>query len=435
MTARYTALLNVIKKVKPKRIVEFGAKNGLKAVMFATEAMKHHEKISYSLVHPAPECAPMLSGFADAHPGVEFLTGDLFEGEIDFAFIGGETLEDFKLSYEQIKDRCKVIAFDNFYLLGGDKQKPDTKVLGSNQLAKELGAVVFERGDHLKDGGYAHVACVGIGHPKQNLMIQTKNCVDHEVIHKNITHSLGLKLPEVPLCEAHDETAVMCSGGPSLMSYLPMLEKHRAQGNKIFCVKHAHDELIKRGIIPFACILLDPRGHVKDFIERPHPDVIYLVASMCSPSTFERLLEHNANILVYHAAVGAGEDKILPKGSNLIGGGPASAQRGLTLLHHMGFRRFELFGYDCCYWGSVDRTEKDKNGAGNKYVEIQIDDRIYLTDHERLAEVQFFEQQLLDQLRGSRWTVHGDGMIAAAYRRQTEHYKTRFNDFFNGIHT
>jgi hypothetical protein len=172
--------------------------------------------------------------------------------------------------------------------------------------------------------------------------------------------------------------------------------------------------LIENGIIPWACFLLDPRSHVKEFIENPHPDVIYFVASMCHPSTIDQLIGKGATVFGYHAHVGAGEKELLEeikKTTFLIGGGSTSATRGISVLNVLGFRRYHLYGYDSCYYDRAPTEEKGKNGLP-KWFEVEVGSRKFISDAELLAQCQDFDKLLeLGRDIFAEIEVYGNGMI------------------------
>lgn len=240
---------------------------------------------------------------------------------------------------------------------------------------------------------------------KVNLLVKTKNCVRDEQIQANIHYSSTVNKEWMKQCDGHEKLAVFCSGGPSLESYLEEIRQLQSEGGLVICVKHAHDRLIEAGIVPWACVLLDPRAHVQDFIENPHPDVIYFTASMCHPSTWDRLIEKKARVIGYHAHVGAGEQDVLLKrlGDHmLLSGGCSAALRGMAVLKALGFRNTKLYGYDLCYPdpAKLDMNEKGSDGQP-KFFEAEVLGRKFWTDAEKIAQCQNFEfamKQLRDEM-------------------------------------
>lgn len=282
--------------------------------------------------------------------------------------------------------------------------------------------------------------------PSKSFQVKTRNCVEDKDIKDNVHYSLSLGLPMIPKFAIHGENAVVCSAGPSIVNHLPEIrEWNNTPGSRVLCVKHSHDLFLDAGIVPWACALLDPRAHVKDFIDRPHPDVKYFVSSTCHPSTYDRLLSRGANIWMYHALVGAGEEdlvrmhlaatrreraktteKLQEYGVSLdlnqpfesvdmmVAGGTTAASRGISLLHMMGFRRFTLYGFDSCYWESKDLKETNKEGQP-KYHYLSFGGKPLYTDAELVAQVQDFKH-LQSAMQDVTFDVRGDGAVPRVMR-------------------
>lgn len=457
--SRYNQLLPIIGKTKPKTIVEVGTWNGLRAIMMATEALKHQKNVHYDGFDlfesatdktdsdelnvkphmPVADVRKRLNDFAAVNPGFTF---KLHKGNtrrtllraklngIDLAFIdGGHSIETIRSDYEALKS-AKAIVFDDFY-----KEGPDTDKFGCNNLVKDLPeALVLPQFDPVKGGG--KVAMVAyprtIWPGKHNLLIKTKNCVPDEEIKANISYAMCRIENWVAECAPHDRLAVLVSGGPSVGTYFDEIRERQRAGAYVATVKHSHDALIEANIIPWACILLDPRGHVRDFIEQPHPDILYLTASMVHPSTIERLREKKARVLGYHALVGAGEEEAIGRFGKhiLLGGGSTSAIRGISVLSALGFRRFHLYGFDSCYWKKPDTKVKTKTGA-KKYFEVNVSGRDFWSDAELVAQAQDFDKLMKQQEMFREFEVYGDGMIPHIWSVSRK-VRAEFADVVNG---
>lgn len=430
---RYDQLLPIIDKHKPKTIVEVGTWNGLRAIMMATKALEHgpvhylgfdlfedatdetdERELNVKAHNTEAEVAGRLIEFQDKNPGFTFdlMKGDTRETlpayssalneEIDLAFIdGGHSVETIQSDYECLK-HAKVIVMDDFYT-GRDSDEH-----GCNSVVKGLDHVVLPKKDPVKGGGKVQMVLMPkTAWPgKANVVIKTKNCVPDEEIQANIAYAMPRIKKWIVECKSHNETAIMVSAGPS---FKDQLEEVRVQKGKIICVKHSHDVLIENGVVPWGCMLLDPRDHVQDFIENPHPDVLYFVASMCHPTTLDRLLEKKANIWGYHAHVGAGEQEVIGPKNIMVGGGSTSAVRGVSVLHALGFRTFKLYGYDSCYPEKPDMTVKDKRG-NQKYFSVEVSGKKFWSDTELIAQAQDFDK-LMDSGPELNLEVMGDGMI------------------------
>jgi len=435
---RYNQLLPLIAFHKPKTIVEVGTWNGLRAIMMATEALKHQKRIHYIGFDLFEDATPdtdarelnvkahssladvegRLAAFQDSNKGFRFtlIKGDTLETlpetitlggnlrkprkPVDFAFIdGGHSLKTIANDFEHLK-KAKVVVLDDFYT------GRDTSKHGCNTVLKGENHLVLPHKDPVKDGGKVQMVVLPAEAwpgPK-NIIIKTKNCVPDEEIQTNVQYAKTRIENWIVECKPHHETAVMVSGGPSFKDYMDEISTQ----SRIVCVKHAHDILIENGVIPWACMLLDPRSHVQDFIENPHPEVTYFVASMCHPTTVDKLLKEKANVWGYHAHVGAGEEKFIGKGI-MVGGGSTSAVRGVSVLHTLGFRDFKMYGYDSCYGEKMDKGVKDKLGR-QKYFKVEVSGKRFWTDAELLAQAQDFTK-LMDQPGDLQLDVIGEGMI------------------------
>lgn len=259
-----------------------------------------------------------------------------------------------------------------------------------------------------------------------DFVIKTKNCIDKDKIRENISKNIRLIRNWYAPCKQTDETIIICSAGPSLD---PLeVKRYYDKGYKIVAVKHALKSLQKVGIIPWAVILLDPRGHVGDFVDDIHPDSLVFVASMVDPEVTDKLLNNKNKIIGYHVAVGAHEEDFLSNGDCLIVGGSATSTRGISVLEGLGFRNMELFGYDCSYHEKPDLQEKKDNGT-LKYEEVTLEvetygdkkiKRTFWTEGQFMAQLQEFRNYyyLRDRLN---LKIHGDGMIPWVWRHKLHH--------------
>lgn len=251
-----------------------------------------------------------------------------------------------------------------------------------------------------------------IGDGRQPLAIQTVNSMDTKFIHDQITENAELITEWLDICKPHHETAVVCSGGPSLD--VSLVKQDYDKGMKIVAVKHAVTRLVKAGIKPWAVILLDPRDHVAAFLDDIPPGTIVFVASQVDPAVTKRLLSSGHRIIGYHAPVGfiheAFNDKII------VNGGSATATRGLPLLHALGFRSFRLYGYDLCYFQKPDMSLVNEHGSPrnleihyNAAFPFYSETRTWFTEGQFAAQIQEFHQFLESQ----DWEVNafGEGVV------------------------
>lgn len=246
------------------------------------------------------------------------------------------------------------------------------------------------------------------------LRVETCNSLPNPQILQNILENQTQIKEWIRPCEMHDEEIVVVSAGPMLLA--EDLREEVAAGRKIVAVKHALKPLKEAKIKPWACILLDPREHVYDFVENPDTDMLWLVASQVTPKAVRKLLDAGARVIGYHAAVGADEGKYTNnQPHSIITGGSATATRGLYVLEKFGFHRFRLYGYDLCLADKPDLNEKDEKGQP-KYFEINLGinlpgyktSRGFWSKGELIA--QYNELQLMLNNKGWEFKAFGQGM-------------------------
>ena len=213
----------------------------------------------------------------------------------------------------------------------------------------------------------------------------------------------------------------------------------QVDGAHIICVKHSHNFLIENGIIPWGCVILDPRpfdgvsthGIVrKDLLNNPNPNTNYIIASMTNPEVTKHIKNNKGKLLGWHAFTNSLTDMKELEGVQMITGGTCSAMRSVGVMHVLGFREFHIFGMDCCYEGTPkDVEEKDIYGK-KKWLKVGIlnektgKEKKFYTTGELLALAQDFESLLeRDQEVDMDLYVYGDGMVPTIFK--TSNYKIK----------
>ena len=434
---RYSQLLGIIQQEKPKTIVEVGTWNGDRALEMATQLIADDlpcHYIGFDLFEDATdetdaaelnvkkhfsydEVSAKLDQFVEEFPGFtyEIYKGDTKEtlnginlSECDkpiLGFIdGGHSCMTIAHDMKNLKDQCDYLILDDYYQADEDGKMPDIAKFGCNDVLESIGPVgehwhIMPAYDRVKDGGYVQMVSVGRKFDIQisrKLEVQTKNAVSDDAIQRNVLYALAQDLPEVRRFYPHDGVCTFVSGGESFKEHLDQIREDQANGNFVVCVKTSHDPLIAAGIIPDACMLLDPRAHVTEFIEKPHPDVQYLAASQVYWETLRHLIKHEARVTLYHAMVRAGEEAMLGTDRFMILGGSTSATRGISVMHTLGFRHFRLFGYDSSFAEKPDDDymEKYKDKQSKRPMKVKVLGGEFWTTPELIAQSKDFEQMI-----------------------------------------
>lgn len=196
--------------------------------------------------------------------------------------------------------------------------------------------------------------------------------------------------------QAHAQTALMVSAGPTLAGYLDEIKAKQKAGAIIFTVKHAYPTLKAAGITPDFTVVLDPRPvdgvsthGVKrtDLFEQAAAGDRFLVATMTHPSVRELLEVKGTDIYGWHAHTQGTQSANLPEFQvgMVVGGGTCAATRIPMLAFIMGFRRFEFYGYDFFYPADTDPTK-----IKQQLMKINIGgaNREFLTTGELIAAMQ-----------------------------------------------
>lgn len=246
----------------------------------------------------------------------------------------------------------------------------------------------------------------------QQVTIVTRNSIPNEMIQAQVALNQKQIRQWVSRCIPNHERIVVASAGPMMVPE-DLLEEI-AQGRKVVAVKHALKRLKDAGVKPWACILLDPREHVYDFVQEPDTDIIWFVASQVHPKVVEKLLDSGCNVWGYHAPVGAGEIDLFKKQpSAVIPGGSASATRGLYLLENLGFRKYRLYGYDLCHHKKPEMNTIDDKTGSPKYLSMTIGARSsvmnmekdFWTEGQLAAQI----QELKDLVDHPDWDIEAVG--------------------------
>jgi uncharacterized protein YjbK len=416
--------------------------------------------------------------------------------DVDFALIGsGNSIETVQTEYEILKD-VPVVIGDHYFTKESeeDESMPPEKYHGVKNVfdsvktkkvdqkeTTEDGWTSFDEKsttrkhllpsqDKVAGGGHTHLVVFLHGSDLKDIPSQLKSvpivvhprdCVPKDYIKNNIKSNMTLIDPKkwVTKHMAHQEKAILVSAGPYLdYGALKMFIKDNPDA-KVLTVKHAYPHLIANDIKPWGCIILDPRPITgvsthnvvrKDLFKNLDLDTNFFVASMTDPSVTNFFIAKQAKIWGWHAftdslreeseqgtqiqnqQVKVPDDLGIPKGATMITGGTCAAMRGIGILHTMGFRNIDLFGFDCCrdkpskkemteVTGDIEGGEVPKP----KYIEVSVGEKKYWTTGELLAMAQDCEKVFQDEGLEGVLTFHGkDTMVADLWEIQQQK-KTR----------
>lgn len=252
-----------------------------------------------------------------------------------------------------------------------------------------------------------------------------------EMATENMEHSATLGLPEMEVARAHELKSLIIGSSPSLPSQLLQIQKLKAEGAKIFAINDAMTYLIEHGVIPDYCVVFEICDDVSVVLKAIHPDIDYLVCSMCHPSTFEKLKDSKVTIWHLDSDQQAHVDRLgLFKTQHAIGGGTYTFTRTLPVAIVLGFRDFEIFGVDASHGeGKPSHYFGDTDYNGKPFeilAESTTGKKVYFTTRPPLArQADEFRRFCLAFHSMFKCKVHGEGLLNWLHKEMWPQFYTQ----------
>ena len=272
------------------------------------------------------------------------------------------------------------------------------------------------------------------------LKITGKCVAEDETLFANMDAAIARGYPQIKEAQPAKTGAILLvASAPSVKGQLELIKKMKAAGSPIVAIKGAHDWLIDNNVIPDYALAIDPQEHRIAFY-KPQPSVHYMIASQCHPAMFDNL--DGYKVTLWHPYVKKGQDR--PKNCMLIGGGTTSGLRAISLFYVLGYRQFELFGFDSCNDGELLRVNGEGLKEGDQLIEVKIDpqgETFYCNTAMALQAEHF--QTYYDYLPDATFNAHGRGLIQAIIKKREQNMmelgniinvKANLNDRTSFIH-
>ncbi len=214
--------------------------------------------------------------------------------------------------------------------------------------------------------------------------IQGKSAVSDTIRNENAARNCGVVRERVlggDLLPRHEGRVCVVGYGPSLHQTWHYINvERRCFGAKIVTVSGAHDFLISRGIIPDYHVDVDPREHKGAFTRNPHPDVKYWMASCLHPTVIDNLVNHKAQLALWHVFNSDNDVRIQEPGgpdpgSLLVCGGSGVGARANMLFYTVGYRSFSLYGMDSSFGPSGEQHAGEHNGKRHQEWNVRVGGR------------------------------------------------------------
>lgn len=206
---------------------------------------------------------------------------------------------------------------------------------------------------------------------------------------------------------AHDETALIVGGGPSLKDNLFAL-RLMAQECPIFALNGVPAYLEAQGITADNHVMLDADLGCLKFVA-PHLPMIRYYASQSPPEVLDAA---GSSLVCWHGGGEAMTDIKDYVFKHVVGGGSTGASRALILAYGLGYRKFHLFGMDSSFQDGKQHAYAQ--GEYSKTVTVTCFDETFQTSTQLLGQAEDFKMIFPDLLQADcEITVHGDGLLQA----------------------
>lgn len=252
-------------------------------------------------------------------------------------------------------------------------------------------------------------------------ILETDCNTPDETLFEHARHAITLGLPVVRMEEAHQVPAIMVGGGPSAgdKEQLDAIRLLQANGGKIFALNNAAAMLRSQGITPDFQILIDARESNKRFVADGNAEHI-LIASQCHPTTFEAAMKSPSKVSVYHPLI-TGLEAIVGKDQCFIGGGTTVGLTGMCLVFAMGYRKYHVFGFDCCNRGQATHAYLQPENEGQETLQVAVNNRVFSASLTMVSQLEKF-QVLAPHLTelGCHIELYGDGLLQHVYKTTRE---------------
>lgn len=229
-----------------------------------------------------------------------------------------------------------------------------------------------------------------------------------DICRHHIDHSRSLGLPDV----VSRQKLTVIANGPSARDVNLKNIK-----TPTLAVNGALGLFLKQDCQPSYWAACDPQEQVADFIpDDPPKSSIYLVASKCHPSVFEKLKDRT--VWLWHVGDDPTDRPRIPECSTIT-------LCATWLMHRIGFNDFEYWGWDGCYMDGIHHSHGKEDHVYHDRIHINyggemkdgeiIGGRIFETTRSWASEAhgagQFFQ---LAQYFDIGVKINGDGMFEAA---------------------
>lgn len=245
----------------------------------------------------------------------------------------------------------------------------------------------------------------------------------------NIEANIRRGLPQLKPHPDNDEQIAIVCGGPSLEHTVDELRDCVFQGYKLVAINNAYNWLIDHNIKPSAAVCIDSRPFNARFYERDVPGCRYFFSSQCDPSVFDMC--EGRDVTIFHTVIKAENfeddkkdrpgykwactlDKFYGGHWMQVASGPTATLKALLVFKILGFRYFDIFGFDSCILNEKHHVyeQNENNEDINKARVIYCGGKEFLACPWHIGQADAFLKFMCKHAhKYMKIDVHGDGLI------------------------
>ncbi len=206
---------------------------------------------------------------------------------------------------------------------------------------------------------------------------------------ENQKYALSLRLPEFAPASPRKDRIAIIAGGHSLHD---QIENIRSYKGRLIALNGAHNFLLERNIVPHALTIIDPKPENIAFVAHTHPEIEYWISAFCHSGILQKLVAENRSIKLWFPLNGDtwkdGETFKERRGRYYL---PAKGSVGcatLYLLWMLGYRNFDLFGYDSCHTQGHHHAYEQIWNEGFGHLTMQLNGHTFVTEHSMIIQCQ-----------------------------------------------
>lgn len=247
---------------------------------------------------------------------------------------------------------------------------------------------------------------------------QQLNLLDYEMVEFGdyqpvvfFPENLAYSLQEIPrwwdfpvIPDAAEKRIAIVGYGPSLQGTWPAIQE--GQYDQIISTSGAYDFLKERGTTPTMHMEIDWKPHKFRFTEKAEAGTKFLISAVCS----SKIIDNVKNLDSHLIFIQHGDQIKYPENSTITDAGYDVGQQAIVLAHKMGYRNFDLFGFDYSFTTDKHRHAGEHGGRVHFSIPGKVYDKLFYTSKTMFASLLVFEYWMKHH-PDVHFNIYGDALL------------------------